>query len=216
MRRNIGILVFFLVLTAPIFCQDEKQPDCPKISVSGPSGLPLISTDGVIFDFDASIEDPHPEIIGFSWIATGGEIIDGQNTPHIRVRQPEVEVGGNVTATIYVSGFPNGCRNTDSATAGLTIGRPARKIDEYDSVSLRKEKARIDAALSQFKKEPNMFLFVVMQAPAADKRLDARLRTIGEYIGATLPADRFTLKTINAKHVHMIIFLIPPGTSLPF
>src|ERR1035437_4349685 len=73
MRRNIGILVFFLVLTAPIFCQDEKQPDCPKISVSGPSGLPLISTDGVIFDFDASIEDPHPEIIGFSWIATGGD-----------------------------------------------------------------------------------------------------------------------------------------------
>ncbi len=91
-----------------------KVLECPLITVSGPAG---ITKPGDPMTFTAYTSALPPNVKKM-WEVTGGEILRGQNIDQIKVAwKPNY----TVTATLNVTGLPEGCPSTFSESAAVTI-----------------------------------------------------------------------------------------------
>lgn len=122
---------------------------CPRIDVqsSGPRGV----RDGQPLTFMANIQGGDPKIVPqIIWSVNGGVIKDGQQTRKVEVDTTGAGAYREITADVWVGGYPGECQSQGSAT--VKVVPPASKADEFGDLEAEKENERlanIAAALAQ-------------------------------------------------------------------
>jgi hypothetical protein len=109
--------------TVPLFDEGkEPKPICPNISIIAPAN---VTAPGEVMKFVASINGVVPHVVSFYWMVRGGDIVGGQGTPELSVRQPNRTGTILITAALEVTGLPSDCRNTASESISTSVdGRP--------------------------------------------------------------------------------------------
>lgn len=202
MKPSLGILIVLLLAVGGVCAQETK---CPTLTVSGPAGIPK-KEEGMVFKAYVKGRDTAPS---FSWTASGGEIVEGQGTDSIRVMFDEFR---RVTATVRVSGFPEGCPNTASEMAAITSHAPATIIkEESGHASIGK-----DLVGDAMKNNPGALIWVVIEAKNEASIDPLKSRTIDIWKGFSdveRSSIHFVIKT--TKRDHTTIYLVPPGATPP-
>lgn len=111
---------------------------CPSIGVSCPSDVEV----GKLQVFKASVSDPNAKL-SYKWEVVGGQLIEGQGTPEIKVKLiRRLEEG--VVATLRVCGLDPTCATTASCSTAIRQTRlPAAQFDSYTFVA-NKQTAQLD------------------------------------------------------------------------
>lgn len=123
--RLLSILAFVFCATASTSAQDS----CPILTISGPMGTVNV---GDIATYTASLDHKgSPVTPTFRWTTSVGEIVSGQGTRTIEVRQPNA----CITATVEVEGFPDACPLTASETSCGDPPSQAIRIGEMSNAS---------------------------------------------------------------------------------
>lgn len=126
-------LIFIISICAFAFSV-SAQNNCPRISVSGPSG---IVPNGENMTFSAYIEGISLSKIGYKWTVSGGKIVSGQRTAELIIVTPPEMIGETTIALVEISGLPENCPNT--ASSSHVICPPplvvSRLIDEFSENS---------------------------------------------------------------------------------
>ena len=90
--------------------------NCPIISVNT-SASPIKA--GETMTFTANVSGGSSSDIVYNWTVSGGEIIEGQGTPVIKVATTSQMAGKTVEATIEIEGICEDCSKTKSATVSI-------------------------------------------------------------------------------------------------
>jgi hypothetical protein len=148
MNKLLIILMSVLALAGGVFAQMDRAQGCPKLRIDGPRSI--VKT-GETATFTTSI-DPAPDLeLRYQWSISAGQIISGQGTPVINVKQPIV----GVTVTVEIMGLPKGCGNMVSEAS---IGDPNPQPELLRSFSGRiraREKARYNEIYDRLAAGPN-------------------------------------------------------------
>lgn len=212
MRKLLLILFLVQLFSISLFAQSAVNPVCPKITVLGPAS---VTNPGEEMTFRVSMTGERISDLGYSWKATGGELVSGQNTSTIHVRIPNAS-RILVTATVEILGLPEGCSQTFSEFAAQTCKCASRQLDEYGAVTLNDEKKRIAKALREPETEPYSILYIVKYFPTLDVRSNQRIQALNRYLMSQKSATNRDFKILDVMgHAHTIIYLVPPGADLP-
>jgi len=124
---------------------------CPKIDVQSPAGRGGGVREGQPLTFAANIsggdQNVTPQLL---WTVSNGVIKDGQQTRRIEVDTTGAGSTREITADLWIGGYPGECQAQVSAT--VRIIPPASKADEFGELDTAKENERLAAfaaALSQ-------------------------------------------------------------------
>lgn len=149
--------------------QDGGGLDCPVISVSGPD----TSSMGRRETYKASIRGGERSVKPtFKWTVSAGKITEGQGTSEVSV---DAEGNNSITVTVEVVGYPASCQN--KASYGRVVDRAmTRKFDEYSSLKLAEEHARLDQFAAQLQKEPGARGYILAYDEMGSRRNKARER----------------------------------------
>jgi len=150
MRRNAFCLLALIIISTSagwLRAQTRGIADCPTIRVS------CLDTDiGPVLSFSANVSGADPSAkLSFNWTVSGGRIISGQGTASITVDTPDY--GGTFVASVEVGGLPGPCANKASCTTSVIRDPLPKKVDEYGSVSLKGERARLDRLAAELRKD---------------------------------------------------------------
>lgn len=209
MRKLPFILLSVLVLCGGLYAQTE----CPKISLTGPSG---ITEPGGPITFTAPVE-PAGADLKYQWSISSGQIIEGQGTPAIKVMPETKRDGFNLTVTVEIAGLPAGCPNTMSETAGLAIDYKLELLDEFrgpvaadDDAELRFKSLEI-----RLRNEADSKAVIVLYCKNARQR-ETDKRTILKYIH---PFVRSRILFVNGpdqgSRPFIKVWLVPVGAQGP-
>ena len=143
----------------------EECPDCtqicscPTLSVSGPSG---VTKPGETMTFVASVSGAD---VTYNWTVSDGTIESGQGTSSITVRTTTTMAGGNVTATVEISGSALDpechCVTTASETAPVAGKETSTTVDEFGPQKDDEVKARVDNFYIQLNNNPNASGYII-------------------------------------------------------
>lgn len=194
--RFVVLTILLVCLPLLSFGQDEANPQCPKIQISGPTTE--ITKPGVSVRFDALVTGFKWPDLHYRWTASDG-IIE-------RNGDLSVEVSGwkdGVTVTLEIDGLPEGCENSASATAPIFCGgREPIFIDEMAGPFSKVAQERYDNFLQALKNDPTAMLHVILYV---------RPRSSRETENAS-SAQRAILRRFARRHRETIRFMEIEGT----
>lgn len=202
----------FILLSVVVFCgRLLAQTECPKISLTGPSG---ITEPGGPITFTATVE-PAGADLKYNWSISDGRLLSGQGTLSIEVETPKRDY--NITATLEINGLPAGCSKYVSETAGLAIDYKLELLDEFrgpvavdDDAELRFKSLEI-----RLRNEPGSKAVIVLYYKNARQR-ETDKRTILKYIHPFVRARIFFVNGPDQGARPFIkIWLVPLGAKGP-
>jgi len=207
--------------TPPSKCEAcEKvaiKPDCPTISIVGPAGLTFVGN-----KMTFTVDKPEDFKGRYKWTVDYGNIENGQGSPSIEVRAPEVRHYINVTATVELLGLPENCINKASITAGVYRESVPYAIAEYGRESKIDEKARLNYVFEQLRKEKQDFVALIkIVVPASGKvTFEERVRTIKALLTSLrLDTKKAVFVNDGTGELSTTIYLMPksdvPAVSKP-
>jgi hypothetical protein len=208
-------LILILTLAFAVSAQTNQTSDCPTVDVSG-GGVPL---PGELVSFTASVDTKgRTDLqIEYIWTVSSGKIIYGQGTPTITIEPNPDE---NITATVEIKGFPEGCRNTASETMSCGLRPPAPiKIGEFLNLDTPNEKTQLEDLKKKIIDNPNAQIYVVgrFKENTSEKKVAQKLKKIGGFLmkSFTLDADRITIIRVFGELEYTEIWIVPPGAANP-
>ena len=200
-------------------CPDCAAPPptcmCPQLSVSGPSGL---TNAGDAMTFTATTSGG-TGTFGYTWSVSAGTIESGQGTPSISVRTTREMAGGNVTATVDMSGTDPACNctHTESATAGVAPNIGSTLVTEFGPAKPDEIKANLDNFYIQLNNSPNSQGYVINYGtPAQIKTRRAEIMKALAF--RKLDPSRLTFvdgPPDGSGTVHTKFYLVPAGATPP-
>jgi len=196
-------------LFAALTVSAQVNPQCPMISVDGPSGTPA---PGEPLIFTVSVK-PTESKLTYKWIVSSGTIISGQGTETIRVNLNSSEAS-IPTATVEIGGLPQECPNSASETTRVLPPLQAEKVAQFTwpldakSRSLLKTVAK-EAASDSISQ---LYIFVPPNAEIG--------RAVADEIYNATPENsvdrrRMTIVETSGKSSLIQIWLVPPGATRP-
>jgi hypothetical protein len=193
------------------------KPDCPTISIVGPASLTFV---GNTMTF--TVDKPEYFKGSYKWTVDHGTIENGQGSPSIEVRAPEVPDYINVTATVELVGLPDKCINKASETAGVYREYVPYATDTYGRLSRNDEKARLQSAFEKLSKEKQDFVALIkIVIPASGKvTFEERVRTIKALLTSLrLNTKKAVFVNDGTGELSTTIYLMPksnvPAVSKP-
>ncbi|MGD9562646.1 MAG: hypothetical protein AB7F88_11125 [Pyrinomonadaceae bacterium] len=157
---------------------------CPRISVQ--STGPRAVRDGHIATFSTSISGGDPQTVPqILWSVNSGAIRDGQQTKSIDVDTTGAGAYGDLTASVWVGGYPGECMT--QASYSITVIPPASKADEFGDLTVEQENERLAGAAAAMLR-PNDRIYIIAyagrtsprgHAAAGLRRMRAQLVNIG-------------------------------------
>jgi hypothetical protein len=117
MNRIVAPLVFLIALVSVTIQKARRSPvahdDCPSFSVACPDE---IAREGKTYLVKLRMDGVEStKNLSYKWsVSSGGEIVDGQGTPTLRVRCTHPEE--SITTTIEVGGLRSECPKMASCT----------------------------------------------------------------------------------------------------
>lgn len=216
--KLVSLLILFVLISCVTGRAQEQNtaPPCPEIAVVGPSGL-VLAGDRIVFELKINRVDRQK--LSYKWYTNYGTIVEGQGTPTITIKTNPLDDGFNATATVEIEGLPAGCPASASETAGVSdgIGDPLL-VDEYEGLSFRDEKARLENAVLTLKRYPDEKLMFVLYrkkgtSAAASKRRAAYISKYLESRGVSKKNFDFLYAEWDAYRTK--IWLVPKGAAMP-
>jgi hypothetical protein len=208
-----SILVFAFCFCA--FAQTNNTLPCPTVSVTGPPG---ISAPNQPITFTVSIGEEAKDFkIAYNWTINAGEIVEGQGTTSVSVLR--TVQGQNLTATVTVSGLPDGCNNTASeTTSSCELPPQPIQIDEFSESANHIDKNRINEIVRALQNDPTAQLYIIFKHKEKIllKTTSQKEREISNsLVKAGLAADRITAITGFGQNDSVEFFLVPAGATPP-
>jgi len=206
--RNIVVLVCLVfVLGGFAFGQGSN---CPKIEVSGPSGL--VDT-GKKATFTVQVgAGEWDSKISYFWSTSSGAISAGQGT-----RTIEVVVDRALTATVEIKGLPEGCPNQTSDTMFGDSKPEAVKLSEFAGSLDKIAKERFAEIVEAAKADPNAQLYILISGGVKNPTVSiSRKRVvILDQFSKRLHDYRVTFVNSNKNDDRVLIYLVPAGADIP-
>src|SRR5438445_12887360 len=168
-QATMMLTAFVLCISAQLPAKEQKPsppPSAPQneVPVSPCPNLEVHSTtpqyvrDGNPVTFTVSLSGGDQKIAPiFNWTITSGVVNSGQGTSTIKVDSTGAGVDRGITATVQIGGFPPECTADGSVT--VNVAGPAKKLDEYSSLTEADENARLDAFISNVTDKDQAYIF---------------------------------------------------------
>jgi hypothetical protein len=207
------LFCFILFFTFAVSAQNNQSLTCPKLDVSG-GGITEI---GQPVNFTANVIDSENRQFEYVWtVSGGGKIVAGQGTAAITV---ELIAEQNITVTVEVKGFPEGCRNTESDTLGCGLRPPQPNLfDGYGPLPNGEFKACFENFYVELRNNPNAQGYIINYG--TDREIARREKQLRDVIASlNLDSSRITLVRGGAnqrgKGVRTKVWIVPPGAENP-
>lgn len=213
MKNILAILILVLTFAFAIAAQTNQDSSCPTVSVSG-GGMPGPKDP---MSFTANVDTKGKDLtLEYIWTVSSGKIASGQGTTSISVKRDADE---NVTATIEIKGFPEGCPNTFSESPIWDPPPKAVKIGEISNFVTPTEKKQLEQLKNKIINDPNAQIYVIgrFKKNTSEKRIAQTLKKIGSFLMKefVLGADRITMVTVFGEREYSEIWIVPPGANNP-
>lgn len=217
MKSIVAFSILVFAFLSGVEAQTDKNLRCPVISITHPS---KITMPGETMIFSAKLENFDSEKLIFNWTTSGGDIVEGQGTPIIKILATPETGGQYIGVTVEVKGLPENCVNTFSERTEIGLGNADPiALDEYKNISLKDVKIRLSAIAYALRKEKNDTAYFIVYLTAKEKLETAKLRSakIARYLVETykVPKDRFVFIYSKSDFHRTIIYLVPADVSPP-
>ena len=208
MKRTVWVLTFLLSVCAYAAGQSTKGPDCPTISVTGPSG---IIKKGEIAYYTANVGATKQNYkMEFVWGIESGTIVSGQGSTHIGIANVERAQ----TVTLEIKGLPMGCPNRASESAPWCPAPQAEKLDQFSQPLDQIDKIRLERIATAVNNNPNAQLYIF-----APDDVRVRMAVADKFSKAVLEhnvdVSRLTFVENASKSSMLQFWLVPPGAAPP-
>lgn len=210
-------LALLILFSAGFLYAQSDSPKCPTFYVEGPSA-PL--NPGVAIPFRVVVsKDFDSSNLKYKWSVLNGKILSGQGTTSIFIDSSGLESRSPV-ATVLVEGLPEGCPNTASEAGIPFCGVIPYKVDEYEKMSDRDEKIRLNdfsQALLQSDRNATGHFRKVFQHGLTNSAAYRNLRQILNYLKSRgIDENRLTFGLAFGEKELTSIFIVPTGAETPF
>ena len=189
---------------------------CPAIQIIGPS---TIANPGETMTFLVKDENAkRNENLKYTWTASLGSIIEGQNTPTIKVATTAEMSGANITAKVEIRGLPTDCTNEFSEVSSIEAIRDIEPIDDYGKISRNQEAGRLDNLFFQLTENPKTvaFIRILKGENATANQIRKRIKRIVNHANfRRFPKQRLIFLTENSKWESTVIFIFPENYKVP-
>lgn len=191
-----------------------QSSECPTIYVTGPEG---ITAPGDSFVYKLRVE-PAEKAVGLSYlwrvVTIYGEVgmVRGQGTTQIEVPSSD----NNVTAVVTVIGLPQGCPNTDAATASVPHGPIAIRLDEIVGSVGKAPKSFFSNLDQRLVENPSALLYVIIEpgrSGSFEQKRKALLSKLGQRSGELLMRTKIVGSKKAGDRVNF--WLVPAGANYP-
>lgn len=217
MNRILIAIIFLGVFQITAFAQELPQgiADCPVIRATISPETAYI---GEIFTAIADVQISSTSHIKYHWIVWGGEIVSGQGTPEIRVKQTLKNIKDTLALAVEVTGFPVGCTNFATASAEPIEKTTARIIDKYGILG-RLGKERLDNFAIEIQNDPTaQGLLAVSVDKQTNKQAKLYLSRVYHYLVNQRGMEAARLSFVVAKkegEESIELYIVPAGATMP-
>ena len=157
MKKLLLIFVSVFTLCISASTQTNINPNCPSISVLGPTELVEPNHTA---RYTAKIDTKGQKLyLKYSWSVSAGTITGGQGTTSIEVKAPKPN---SLTVTFDVAGVPNECPRTVSETAIWDPTPEAVKLAQFDGSQFKGDKLELNKVVREMNDNPNNQLYVYL------------------------------------------------------
>ena len=130
-----------------------------------------------------------------------------------------MEMWGSLAATVEISGLPDHCPTSASASGGFTIDPGPELLSQYSIPVGSIHTRNLKAATRKRRDHPNNQIYIVEYFPAgvSEKAMRRKKSRIMAYMVDFLKVygPSVTIVTFEADRLLTKIYLIPPGVSDP-
>jgi hypothetical protein len=188
---------------------------CPTVVVSCPDDL----GQGSRVTFTAKVTGGDPNVTPtFDWKVSAGAITAGQGTSSITI--DTTGVSGTVTATVDVGGYDRSCLTSNSCTLSPGLAPMSRKVDEYGSITVGDEKARLDNFVIELQNDPTAQGYLLCYGGRGGQRGEGprRCRRAREYMVTTRGIDAERLVAVDGGFREVLtveLWVVPSGATPP-
>lgn len=214
MKQLLHASIFIFTFCFCAFGQKLETPLCPTVSIIAPSE---IVTPNESAPYSAVVDSNGNELnIEYVWAVSGSEILEGQRTSKIGVRQVE---GVNLTVSVEIRGLPKNCPNTASESSTLHVHYTPKKIDEFSGSVSKIEKDRSEKISKALIDDPTAQLYVFFSTGKNSSPRSARKRS--QEISKLLVRDngieaaRITMIEIHSNKELTQLWIVPAGSAPP-
>lgn len=214
MKYALTVLIFILIFAFAVSAQTNQNSSCPSVDISGGG----VAKPGETVWFTANVFANERDLkIEYVWTVSSGQIISGQGTQIIGVIPPLNE---NLTVTLEVKGFPEGCSNIVSDTLGCALKPPEPiKVGEFLNFATQNDKDQLKELKKEIADDPSAQVYVIgrFKKNSSDREAAQKLKKTGAYLmkELTLDADRITMIKVFGESEYTEIWLVPAGAFPP-
>lgn len=213
MPNRISHLLVALVLGFCTVSGTVAQDSCPIVSVEGPPG---IVQPGELAKYTASIDLKGSQIVPtFRWTLSAGEIVSGQGTASIEVRQP----AGCITTTVEVGGSDS-CPLMASESSCWEPPPQAVKIGEMRNTK-PPDANLIRLFINELEKNPTNqgYIFIAHPPITPQSQVADRERAVVNAIfnrsNRFHDRSRMTIVRVTSSREFTEFWRVPPGADNP-
>lgn len=214
MKNLLCVSIFILALSLSAFSQTTENSNCPTISILGPAGIVAPNNPAT---YVVKIERKGKELkLEYIWSVNAGEILEGQGTESLVVKQPDAIL----IVTVEIKGLPEGCESFSSETSCYLRPSEAEMIiDEFSIASTRIDKARIDYFLTELQNNPNDQGYIIekFKKNTPKAAIKNKLKKLSDYLVKIRRFDptRITIVHDLADENRTQFWRVPPGAETP-
>ena len=187
---------------------------CPSVSVGEPSG---VTNPGSDMTFTANVNGGNSDTAyTYNWTVSNGTITSGQGTPQITVATTREMAGGNVMATVTVTGTAACPCNVPASGTGSVASTPiATLVDDFGATPADDLKARLDPFFSELQNNPSSSGVIINSGTDREvaKQL-ANIRKAAKFRGYDLTRVNF-VRGSSEPGTRTRLFIVPSGAEAP-
>ncbi|HRI05039.1 MAG TPA: hypothetical protein PLL77_14985 [Pyrinomonadaceae bacterium] len=211
MKKSILAILFTTAAAFGAFAQ------CPTLTMASPSDE-VIAGQSMYFTANVNGGDAKADPT-FSWSVSAGMISSGQGTPVITVDSTGLE-GQSVTATVEVGGLAPQCSRSVSSTGFVKAAIKAQKYDEFGSINLEDEWARLDNFAIGLQNDPMATGYIIIYGGRKSKKGYAAttIKRMKTYLVRQRGMDAARFKTVDGglrEDPSGELWLVPQGAAPP-
>lgn len=200
---------FLLILLTGLAIHAQTPIGCREVRINIPDPLAEIGIESAVI---AEVTGGDEENLKYEWLLHELDLVSGQGTKRVVVKRRDM---GGGTATVFVSGLPNGCKNSATDSFIIVDYNDPILVDRFGKLSIGGIKARIDNYCFELDREPASIGYIHI---GSDARARSQSREILKYLDFAKKAalSRISFVFTADKGVATKLWVVPKVQNSPF
>jgi len=209
-----AVFVILLIMVAALGSHAQDSTVCPTVQVTGPAG---IHGPGEPVKFTADVKGAGLREVEHKWKVSQGKIVDGQGTNAITMVYDRDANGTSITATVEVSGLPEGCPNGASEIITYCIPLVPILVAEGSIAVTSIDKVRLDKLAAELADRPDSQGYLIEYFPpkTSQQAVDAKIQLVIRHLKKSVDEARITIVTEFYEKPFTRYYIVPPGAENP-